>query len=361
MVRFSDIIKNNLTKKQKTKKSEKAEKQSQKRSGSFRLSDLEELRLSRDKKPASTKAAVPEPKKETGETKKIYLSLQNYISEVRARILDNKSFKIDSALILINKIINTPDMIKEIDQSSICFGHKEDYTTISRSINTLVYALKIGQGMEYSKAQLLELGLAALLYDVGMFKIPESIIKKKGGLTESEVALIRKHPEIGRDILSVFKEDYPWLSRVAYEHHERENGQGYPRGIKGDEICEYAKITGMVDTYEAMIHSRPHRKAIMQHVSVKELICSKNLMFSQKIIKAFIKKISLYPLGSYVKLNNKAVGLVIRTNEENPIKPVVKLLFDGKGKAVTEEMIIKLSENPLLCIADTISIEEIPH
>jgi HD-GYP domain-containing protein (c-di-GMP phosphodiesterase class II) len=82
---------------------------------------------------------------------------------------------------------------------------------------------------------------------------------------------------------------------VAYEHHERENGQGYPRGIKGDEICEYAKITGIVDTYEAMTHNRAHRKAIIQNVSIRELILSKNLMFSPKIIKAFIKEISLYP------------------------------------------------------------------
>ena len=87
MVRFSDIIKNNLTKKQKAKKSEKAEKQSQKQSGSFRLSDLEELKLSRDKKPAPTKAAAPEPKKETEEIKKIYLSFQNYINEVRTSII----------------------------------------------------------------------------------------------------------------------------------------------------------------------------------------------------------------------------------------------------------------------------------
>ncbi|MDI6687273.1 MAG: HD domain-containing phosphohydrolase [Desulfobacterales bacterium] len=356
MVRFSDIIKNNLTKRQKAEKSEKAEKQSR----PFRLSDLEEPRLSTDKKPAPTKTAIPKPKKETEEIKKIYLSFQTYINEVRTSILDNKSFKIDSVLILINKIINAPDMINELYQSFIHFSHKEDYA-VSRSINTLVYALKIGQGLEYSKAQLLELGLAALLYDVGMFRIPESIIKKNGELTGSEVAFIRKHPEIGRNILSAFNENYPWLSRVAYEHHERENGQGYPRGIKGDEICEYAKITGIVDTYEAMIHSRPHRKAITQHVSVKELIWSKNLMFSPKIIKTFIKKISLYPIGSYVRLNNKAVGMVIHTNEENPIKPAVKLLFNGRGMAVTEEMIIKLSENPLLSIADTISIEEIPH
>ena len=360
MVRFSDIIKNNLTKKQKAEKSEKAEKQSQKGSGSFRLSDLEELRLSTDKKPASIKAAIPKPKKETEKIKKIDLSFQNYINQVKTSILDNKSFKIDSALILINKIINSPDMINELYQSSIHVSHEEDYA-VSRSINTLVYALKIGQRMEYSKTQLLELGLAALLYDVGMFKIPESIIKKKGKLTGSEVALIRKHPEIGRDILSPFKKGHPYLSRVAYEHHERENGHGYPRGLKGDEICEYAKITGIVDTYEAMIHNRPHRKAITQHVSVKELICSKNLMFSSKIIKAFIKEISLYPIGSCVRLNNKAVGMVIRTDEKNPMKPVVKLFFDGKGKAVTEERIIKLSENPLLCIADTISVDEILH
>jgi len=354
MVRFSEIIKNGLTKKEKPRRSVKSKKRSQKQSGSFRLSDLEEFKLSMDKKPEFAEAAIPEPKKETEEIKKIYSSFQNYINEVKTSILDNKSFKIDSALILINKVINTPDMIKEIYQSSIHFTHEKDYT-ISRSINTIVYALKIGQGMEYSKTQLLELGLAALFYDVGMFKIPENIIKKKGELTRSEVALIRKHPEIGRDILSVFKEDHPWLSRVAYEHHERENGQGYPRGIKGNEICEYAKITGIVDTYEAMIHNRPHRKAITQHSSVKELLWSKNLMFSSKIIKTFIKKISLYPIGSYVRLNNKAVGMVIHTYEENPMKPAIKLLFNGKGNAVTKEIIIKLSENPLLYIADIVS------
>lgn len=349
MVRFSDIIKNKPAKEEKAQKSEP-----------FRLSDLEELRLPADKKPVSAEAAIPKPEKETGETGKIYSDFRNYINEVRASILDNKPFKIDPALILINKIISTPGMIREIYESSIYLSHEEDYTS-SKSINTLVYALKIGRGMEYSKTQLLELGLATLLYDVGMFKIPESIIKKKGGLTGSEVAIIRKHPEFGRDILSAFKEDHPWLSRVAYEHHERENGQGYPRGIKGDKICEYAKITGIVDTYEAMIHNRPHRKSIIQHTSVRELIWSKNLMFSSKIIKAFIKEISLYPIGSYVRLNNKAMGMVIRTNEENPVKPAVRLLFDGNGNAVTDEMIINLSENPLLYIVGSISEEEIPR
>jgi len=223
----------------------------------------------------------------------------------------------------------------------------------------LIYALKIGQGLGYSREQLFELGLSAFLYDVGIFKIPERITKKEGKLTNSEVAIIRKHPEIGRAILSPFKKDYPWLPRVAYEHHERENGQGYPRGLKGEQICEYAKIVGIVDTYEAMIHNRPHRKAITEYVSIRELIFSKSLLFSSEVIKAFIKEISIYPTGSYVSLNNRATGMVIATNEDNPMKPVIKLLFDGKGNVMGKDRIINLSDNPLLHITDSVSEEEI--
>lgn len=356
MVRFSEIIKQGITKKGKPKESERSEKQSE----PFRLSNLEELKLSVEKQSPPAEPAILKTDKDIEDIKEFFLNAQNYIKEVRGNVADNKPFNIDPALILIRKIINTPEQIKEIYQSSIYFRPEEDHT-ISRPTNTLIYALKIGQGLEYSGIQLLELGLSAFLYDVGIFKIPESITKKEGKLTDSEVAIIRKHPEIGRDILSPFKKDYPWLPRVAYEHHERENGQGYPRGLEGEQICEYAKIVGIVDTYEAMIHNRPHRKAITQHVSIRELIWSKSLMFSSKIIKVFIKEISIYPIGSYVRLNNKATGMVIATNEENPMKPALKLLFDGKGNVMGEDRVINLSDNPLLHITNSVSEEEILH
>jgi len=356
MVRFSEIIKQGITKNGKPKRSERTEKQSE----PFRLSNLGELRLSVDKKSPPAEAGISKTVKDVKGIKEFFLNVLRYIKEVRKNVVDNRAFKIDPALILISKIINTPDQINEIYHSTIFFKPEEDYT-ISRPINTLVYALKIGQGLEYSAIQLLELGLSAFLYDVGIFRIPESITKKEGKLTGSEVAIIRKHPEMGRDILSPFKKDYPLLPRVAYEHHERENGQGYPRGLKGEQICEYAKIVGIVDTYEAMIHNRPHRKAIMEHVSIRELIWSKSRMFSPKIIKAFIKEISIYPIGSYVRLNNRAAGMVIATNEENPMKPALKLLFDGQGNIMMEDKIIKLDENPLLHIVESVSEEEIPH
>ena len=350
MVRFSDIVKNGATKEKESDRPKKPERQSE----SFRFSNLEELKSSIDKE-----ITVPETRQDVEKIRKLCLTFHKYIKEVSVRVVDNKPFEIETALIMIGKIINMPDLIREIYRSAVHFSSEEDHR-ISHPTNILACVLKIGQSMGYSKTELLELGLSALLYDVGMFMVPEDIIKKEGKLNDSEIALIRKHTETGRDILSLFKEDHPWLHRVAYEHHERENGQGYPRGLKGDEICEYAKIIGIVDTYGAMISNHSYKKAMMQHTSIKELIWSKNLLFSSKITKAFIKEISLYPIGSYVKLNNKTTGIVIDTNEENPMKPVVKLLFDGKENALTENNIVRLDENPLLYIVDSVSREEIP-
>lgn len=370
MVRFSDIIKDDKPKEEQPKKPEK-------QSEPFRLSDLEELKLPIDKKPLTPPPETAEPPEiveppETTDAKSeediakedidgienIYATFLKYIKEVRESVVDDKPFEIEPALILINKIVNTPDLIEELYQFLTQFRGKEEYL-ISHSINTLVSALKISQNMGYDSTKLLELGSAALLYDAGMFKIPDSILNKEGKLTDAEVALIRKHPEMGRDLLSPFEEDHPWLPRVAYEHHENERGQGYPQGVKGDEFSEYAKIVGMVDTYEAMINNRPHRKAIMQHASVKELIWSKDPLFPSDIVKTFLKVISLYPVGSFVRLNNKATGIVTHTRKANPMKPIIRLLFDGKGNAVTEDRIINLEENSLLHIVDGVSAEDI--
>jgi len=112
--------------------------------------------------------------------------------------------------------------------------------------------------------------------------------------------------------------NYPNVGRAIYEHHERENGQGYPSGLKGDEISEYAKIIGICDSYEAMTHDRPHKKAAAQYSSVLQLAGSKDLLFSPNIVKIFLDEITLYPIGSYVRLNNKALCIVVGTNPNNP-------------------------------------------
>jgi HD-GYP domain-containing protein (c-di-GMP phosphodiesterase class II) len=164
---------------------------------------------------------------------------------------------------------------------------------------------------------------------------------------------------MGRELLRPYQEDHPWLLKTVYQHHERENGQGYPLGIKGDEITDYAKIIGLCDSYEAMTHSRPHRKAVMQYDSVKQLIESRERQFSPQILKLFLQELTIYPIGSYVKLNNAAIGRVIATNKFQPMRPVINLLIDGKGNRVAVVETIDLARNNVLTILDVVPEEEI--
>ncbi len=121
--------------------------------------------------------------------------------------------------------------------------------------------------------------------------------------------------------------------------------QGYPSGLKGDEISEYAKIIGICDSYEAMTHDRPHKKAAAQYLSVLQLAGSQRYAFAPHIVKMFLDEITLYPIGSYVRLNNKAIGVVVETNPNNPLKPTVRIVVDGHGKKAMEEKLINLAEN----------------
>ena len=309
--------------------------------GPLRLSDIENLKSQEGKSYETPEERSAQDEKEVDNAERLYAGFQKYMREVREKVKTNQPIELEAAFSLIEQLTESRSMMERVYQLTNTFYHGKDYY-ISHPVNTMIYAVKVGLRMGYSRDKLKELAMAALLHDVGMFMIPENIITKEGALTESELALIKRHPELGKNLLFKFKDQLPWLARAVHEHQERENGKGYPRGIKGDDIAEYAKIIGICDSYEAMTHNRPHKKAIMQFTSVRELIETKDLLFPTKILRAFLEELSLYPIGSCVKLNNNAIGRVIDTNKDQPMKPIIKLLFDGHGNEVTDERIIDL-------------------
>lgn len=282
------------------------------------------------------------------------------MESVRNSVKNHTLIELDPAISLINKIANSAELLFSIHPLTLKFGNEGDYN-IFQPVHTMIYALKIGLRLNYPSSKLIELGLATLLQNIGMFLVPDSIINKTGNLTNAEIGVIKKHPEMGRDILLPYQNDYPWLLETIYEHHERENGQGYPRGLKGDEIGEYAKVIGICDSYEAMTHNRPHKKALMQFNSVRQLIESKDLLFSPQILKVFLEEMSIYPIGSYVKLNNGAIGRVCRTNRSLPMKPVINLIFDGRGKKVDTGEVIDMAQNYVLNVVDVVAEEDLPQ
>ena len=344
MVKYSDIIRNDV----------KDREEAEKADNSSRFSSLMEFGTSLNSD------TLPELK-DAENIEQLYSTIVGYLGEVRKQVVNNERFEIKQAVDTVNHIINTPDLIEKFYQSTTLssYNHNNEDYLITHLINVLIYSLKIGTGLKYPREEILELGLAALLYDIGLFKIPENIIGKNSKLNETELNTVKKHTEIGKDILSQFHAEHPMLSRVAYEHHERKNGSGYPAGLEEAAICEYATVIGLADTFDAMIHNRPHRKALAQYFSVKELVTLKDSLFPSRFIKVFLDEMGIFPVGSYVRLNNMETGRVISNSKLHPLKPTVRMIFNSLGEKLPEEPIIKLEGHPVLYVTAAVGKEDL--
>ncbi|MFQ6617321.1 MAG: HD domain-containing phosphohydrolase [Fidelibacterota bacterium] len=232
-------------------------------------------------------------------------------------------------------------------------------------LNVAIFAVKVAMGLNFNDKQLKELCLASIVHDIGMVRLSDDIVNAEGKLTDEQFREVKRHPRYGAEIiLKAVKEDmnirnYPFIPEVIYQEHERENGSGYPRGLKGNEIHPYAKIIGMVDTYEALSHPRSYRKDFIAYEALQKVIAMKNTLFEIKIIKALIKQISIFPLESYVKLNNGEIGKVIKTNYSHPMRPTIEVVFSASGQKLDEKKILNLVDTPFLFIEKPIYEDEL--
>ncbi len=221
---------------------------------------------------------------------------------------------------------------------------------VRHSLNVAIYALKLGDELSYPLSKLTELALAGMLYDIGLTWVPEALLKNHGALSDSERDLINNHPLNSYEILRPLGGNWEWLAGVALQHHESEDGSGYPKGLLGDQIHEYAKIIGICDIYEAMAHGRAQRQGLAPFEAVKEIVQTERSRFSQVILRAFINGISSYPVGSWLRLSSKEIGQVIATNKGHPLRPVVEVWYDPHGAKLPQPKVIDLTKEALLHI-----------
>jgi HD-GYP domain-containing protein (c-di-GMP phosphodiesterase class II) len=200
--------------------------------------------------------------------------------------------------------------------------------------------------LKLEKENLEELGLGAILHDIGRIMIPSYILKKPGKLSKLEFEVIKKHPLHGYKILTKDKKIGEIPKLIALQHHERFNGKGYPKGLSDDEISDFAVITGLADVYDALTTDRPYRKKFSPYEAMRIIICSCPFNFNPRVGKLFVQKMSIYPAGSLVKLNTGEIGIVIRANKKAIIRPVIRLLLDASGRVIEEGAEVNLMDTP---------------
>ena len=214
---------------------------------------------------------------------------------------------------------------------------QEENQMVSHTARSTIIALIIGTTLKLQNYRLIELGISALLHEVGMIKLPQENYTSKRALTEQERKLLYAHPILGFNILKSF--DFPLvICLAALEHHERENGTGYPQRKTGDKISLYAKIVAVACSYEAILSSRPHRDAKDGHTGIMELLKNEGKQYDDTIVRALVYSLSIFPIGLYVLLSDGKKGQVVDVNPENPRFPIVEvfgeLMPNGKNKTM---------------------------
>ncbi|TQV82765.1 HD-GYP domain-containing protein [Aliikangiella coralliicola] len=213
-------------------------------------------------------------------------------------------------------------------------------------LNVSILSIGFAQSLGYSEAQLEDIGMAALLHDVGQMKVDQRILKKKGKLNQNERAEIGKHPKFGFDILSAKNDLTPSCIDVVMSHHERLGGQGYPRGLKDEQISQNVRLISIVDVFDSLTSHQTYRKGMSVMDAYKVLMAGKNSHFDEQLILKFIKWRSIFPPGSIVEMENGEVGIVISANSEHKLKPRVLLVLD-EYKQPRKERLINMAKMDL--------------
>jgi putative nucleotidyltransferase with HDIG domain len=288
-------------------------------------------------------------KQEIEDAKKLYYSLVNYTFESFKKFKEDNRLNISQLSERIKQLI---DMVKSSRDAILRYPEfvypSENYLYV-HSINCATLALAIGELMKLPPHRMIELGLAALLHDIGMLKLPDAVYLKEDQLSEKEFQLVRAHTTLGYKILKSFSVSEE-VALAAEEHHERSDGSGYPKNLRGDKISLYSRIVAVVCSYDAITSKRMFKTQNDAHTAVMELLKGRNRSYDENVIRFLIVCISAYPLGSLVLLSDDSIGRVTKTNPESPRFPFVQVLIDKSGTRIEEPLLIKTVEENGLSI-----------
>lgn len=207
-----------------------------------------------------------------------------------------------------------------------------DEYTYAHSVNVTVLSLVIGISMGLDRKALGDLGLGAVLHDIGKVFVPKEIVNKPGDLTDAEFKEIKTHPFkgyiYGKEIYKIPSASYKGI----LDHHEKWDGTGYPNRSAGNDISIFGRIISIADVFDALTSTRSYRPAMSPSEATEYIIGNSGIMFDPDIVEVFRKKVAPYPIGSTVNLSNGYVALVIENYEDFCLRPKVRLVCDQNGQ-----------------------------
>ncbi len=213
----------------------------------------------------------------------------------------------------------------------------------SHSLASSVWATALGREIGLDRDTLRVVALGAMLLDVGKTRIPESILQKPGKLDAGELALMRRHVEFGLQLLKHAGDVDPRVIEMVAHHHERHDGNGYPAGLEGDEIPVFGRIAGVVDTYDAMITSRPYASTQSSYGALRQLRSLAGTEFQPELVDQLTQAIGMFPTGTLVLLNTGEVAVVTAQSRIRRLRPEIMVILDADKRPLEDYRVVDLN------------------
>ncbi|ARU59194.1 HD-GYP domain-containing protein [Oleiphilus messinensis] len=235
---------------------------------------------------------------------------------------------------IVSSILRNPEALRWLT----LIKNKDDYTA-EHCLRVCVLAVSLGREMGLTEQELIDLGICGFVHDIGKAKIPDEVLNKPGRFTREEFEIMKSHAIHGKNILVSQKGVPAKAIDVAHSHHERLDGTGYPRKLASHQITEFSKIVSIVDAFDAITSVRVYKEARSSLEALRIIYDEKGSHFDDELAERFIKLVGIYPTGHIAELTDGQVGIIVRSNNENRLKPKVLIVRDAKGQKCKETVI----------------------
>lgn len=226
---------------------------------------------------------------------------------------------------------------------SLCRVKNKDDYTFQHSVSVCALHVSFCHAVGLDVAAVHLAGIGGLLHDIGKVRVPGVILNKPGRLEEDEFRQMKAHVIESKKIL----DQTPGISdasiEVAFEHHERYDGSGYPRGIKGDDISQMGRMAAICDVYDAITSERVYHTGMAPHVALRKIFEWSKFHFDPALVHQFLRTIGIYPVGTLVMLESGRIGVVLEQSAANLLHPLVRVFYDSKRRQYLPPQEIDLS------------------
>lgn len=284
-------------------------------------------------------------RKEAPRAAEAYTTATAVMNDVLAQIKEGRRLEVGQVREAVTPMIDSV-MRNQDAMAWLVYLRKRDEYSYQHSIASSVWAVIVGRHLGFDRQGLDTLAMGGMLLDIGKAKLPQDLVLKEGSLSDAERELVRRHVEYGVEMAKSTPGINADVLAMIESHHERHDGSGYPRGLKGNAIPVFGRISGLVDCFDAMTTKRSYAPAKSAYDAIRELNGMAGTSFQRELVEQFVQAMGMFPTGSLVELNTGEVGIVIEQNRVRRLRPKLMLLLGPDKNPVRDNRTLDLRKLP---------------